>query len=79
LSPFEGTPEQWLAASLMFGITIMSSVPLVIALLVEKMLYPRIREKSYFLPLQTTSWALLIAGIILMKRDISQDFIYFQF
>ena len=79
LSPFEGTPEQWLAASLMFGITIMSAVPLVIALLIEKLLYPVLRDKSYFLPLQTTSWALLIAGIILMKRDISQDFIYFQF
>ena len=79
LSPFEGSPEQWLAASLMLGITLMSAAPLVLALIIEKLVYPKLEGKSYLLPLQTTSWAILLCGIILMKRDISQDFIYFQF
>ena len=79
LSIFEGTPEQWLAASLMFGITIMSATPLIIALIIEKFIVPQIETKPIFLPLQTTSWAILLCGILLMKRDISQDFIYFQF
>lgn len=79
LSPLEGTPEQWLAASLMLGITLLSAVPLVLALLIEKILVPKIEDKPFFLPLQTTSWAILLCGILLMNRDISQDFIYFQF
>ena len=79
LSPLEGTPEQWLAASLMLGITLLSAIPLIIALIIEKFLVPKIENKPLFLPLQTTSWAILLCGILLMKRDISQDFIYFQF
>lgn len=76
---FGGTPEQWLAASLMFGITLLCATPLVVGLLIEKLLVPKIEDKPFFLPLQTTSWAVLICGILLMHRDISQDFIYFQF
>lgn len=79
LPPLEGTPEQWLAASLMLGITLLSAIPLIIALIIEKFLVPKIENKPLFLPLQTTSWAVLLCGILLMKRDISQDFIYFQF
>ena len=79
LSPLEGTPEQWLAASLMLGITLLSAIPLIIALIIEKFLVPKIENKPLFLPLQTTSWAILLCGILLMQRDISQDFIYFQF
>lgn len=79
LSPLEGTPEQWLAASLMLGITILSAIPLVVALIIEKLVVPKIEHKSFFRPLQTTSWAILLCGILLMQRDISQDFIYFQF
>ena len=75
----EGTPEQWLAASLMLGMTLLSATPLVLGLVIEKQLVPRIEDKAFFLPLQTTSWAILICGILLMHRDISQDFIYFQF
>ena len=79
LSPLEGTPEQWLAASLMLGITILSAIPLVVALIIEKLVVPTIQHTSFFRPLQTTSWAILLCGILLMQRDISQDFIYFQF
>lgn len=79
LSPLEGTPEQWLVASLMLGASLFVSIPLVVALVVEKYIAPKLAEKPFFLPLQTTSWAFLILGIILMKRDVSMDFIYFQF
>jgi alginate O-acetyltransferase complex protein AlgI len=75
----EGTSEQWLAASLMLGITLLSAAPLVIGLIIEKLIAPKLEDKAIFLPLQTTSWAILICGIVLMHRDISQDFIYFQF
>ena len=79
LSPFAGTSEEWLAASIMFGMCLFVSIPLIVAVIIEKQLYPRIKEKSFFLPLQTTLWALLLVGIIIMKRDVGQDFIYFQF
>ena len=75
----DGTSEQWLAASLMLGITLLSATPLVIGLIIEKLVAPKLEDKAIFLPLQTTSWAILICGIVLMHRDISQDFIYFQF
>ncbi len=79
LSPFEGTPEQWLAASIMLGVVLLAAAPLILALIAEKYIYPKLKDKAIFLPLQTSSWALLLLGIVLMKRDVSQDFIYFQF
>ena len=78
-SPFEGTTDQWLVASLMFGVTIVTSIPLVLALVIEKYVYPKLVDKDIFLPFQTISWAVLFWGIVLMKRDVSADFIYFQF
>ena len=75
----DGSTEQWLAASLMLGITLLSATPLVIGLIIEKLIAPKLEDTPIFVPLQTTSWAILICGIVLMHRDISQDFIYFQF
>ena len=79
LSPLEGSTEQWLAASIMLGVCLFTSIPLVIAVLIEKKLYPNLKDKPVLLPLRTTLWSILFVGIIIMKRDVSQDFIYFAF
>ena len=78
-SPFVSTTEQWIAASVMFGVVVFCAVPLIIALIVEKLLVPKIEKKAFYLPLQTTTWAILIVCIIILKRDVTADFIYFQF
>ena len=44
-SPLVSTPEQWLAASVMFGVVIFCAIPLITALLVEKYMVPRIEKK----------------------------------
>jgi alginate O-acetyltransferase complex protein AlgI len=79
LSPFSATDEQWIAASVMFGLVLFCTVPLIIALVIEKLVVPKIQNQSFFLPMQTTLWAVLIVCILILRRDVSADFIYFQF
>jgi len=79
LNPFGGTREQWVAAAVMFGIVVAYSTPLVIAAILERTLLPKLREKEWYLPVQTTAWSLWAVGILLLVRTTNQDFIYFQF
>ena len=45
----------------------------------EKTLLPRIRASRWYVPYQTTLWALYVVGIFLFVRVSANDFIYFQF
>ena len=79
LNPFGGTREQWVAAGVMLGVVVAYSTPLVLAALLERTLLPAIRDKEWYLPVQTTAWSLWAVGILLLVRTTNQDFIYFQF
>ncbi len=79
LSPVGGTREQWVAASVMFGVAVIYSSPLVLAAIIERHVVPKIEASPWFLPAQTTTWSLYAVGILLFVRSTAQDFIYFQF
>jgi D-alanyl-lipoteichoic acid acyltransferase DltB (MBOAT superfamily) len=79
LNPFEGTTEQWVATTTMLSICALTATPLVVGLLVEKLVIPRISDRPWYLPLRTTAWAFMALGMLLFFRLSTLDFIYFQF
>ncbi|MBM74541.1 MAG: membrane-bound O-acyltransferase family protein [Proteobacteria bacterium] len=79
LNPFEGSSDQFLVAGIMFAMCLTCSIPLVLALTVEKLLLPRVKDSIWFQPMMTTFWGLCILSIMIMHRPTNNDFIYFQF
>ena len=79
LNPFEGTPDEFLAASIVMSMALCCSVPLVLALIFQEKVLPRIEQQRWFLPARTTFWGILALSIFIMSRSTSNDFIYFQF
>ncbi len=77
--PLRATPDEWMAASVVLGITLVCALPLVISHGVERWLLPRVRNQLWYLPLQTSTWALLGMGMFVFYRVSTYDFIYFQF
>ncbi|MEC7983871.1 MAG: MBOAT family O-acyltransferase [Myxococcota bacterium] len=76
-NPFHATPDQWVATTVMLGMCLFASIPLVLALFVQRW-FPNVRQ-PWRLPIQTTGWALCIVLMFLFVRMHLNDFIYFQF
>jgi alginate O-acetyltransferase complex protein AlgI len=79
LNPFGGTPDQWIAALVMLGVVVACAAPLVLALILERYLLPRLEGTPWLLPAQTATWAVLLVIVLAFVRDGTADFIYFQF
>jgi alginate O-acetyltransferase complex protein AlgI len=79
LNPFGGSPDQWIAATVMLGVVVVHAAPLVLALLIERFALPRLEGTPWLLPAQTTTWAGLLLWVLAFTRNIASDFIYFQF
>jgi D-alanyl-lipoteichoic acid acyltransferase DltB (MBOAT superfamily) len=79
LNPLEGTTEQWVATATMLSICALTATPLIVGLVVETQVVPRIAHRPWFLPLRTTAWAVMAIGMLLFFRLSTMDFIYFQF
>jgi D-alanyl-lipoteichoic acid acyltransferase DltB (MBOAT superfamily) len=79
LDPFSASPEQWVATAVMLGVVAAVSAPLIIALLVDRFVRPKLVDTMWYLPLQTTTWALYAVGMFIFVRQTTNDFIYFQF
>ncbi len=79
LNPFGGTADQWIAALVMLGVVVVGAVPLVLALVLERVVLPRLEGTPWLLPAQTTVWAVLLVIVMAFVRDGAADFIYFQF
>ncbi len=77
--PFAATHEEWIAAAVMLEMTVLCAIPLVLALLVERYVLPRVERAAWFLPAQTTTWAGFALLIFFFVRMTASDFIYFQF
>ncbi len=78
-SPLAASADQWVATVTMLAIAGAAAVPLVLGLLVQRWLWPRIEEAPWALPLQTSAWALAAAATFFFGRMSAMDFIYFQF
>ncbi|GDX80369.1 hypothetical protein LBMAG42_21800 [Deltaproteobacteria bacterium] len=79
LNPFAGSREQWIVATSTLSLCLIAGGALVAALLVERYVWPRLREREVGLPLQTTLWACLAIAVFSSVRTTTTDFIYFQF
>lgn len=79
LSPFSATPDEWVAAVTMLTMTIATATPLVIGLLFEKLVLPKVERSPWYLPMQTTAWAFFAVCFYVFVKLDSVDFIYFQF
>jgi D-alanyl-lipoteichoic acid acyltransferase DltB (MBOAT superfamily) len=78
LRPGWGDADQIYAATIMFAVALAGALPLVLALLLEVYVLPRVRPE-WRLPAQTTAWAVCAAAVLVFARDTARDFIYFQF
>jgi alginate O-acetyltransferase complex protein AlgI len=78
-NPFVATPDEWIATSVVIGMTLLCAVPLVLSHYVERLLLPRLRESVWWLPLQTSAWATFGMMMFVFYRVSTYDFIYFQF
>jgi hypothetical protein len=63
----------------MLGAVVVAATPLVLALIFERVAWRRLEGSPWLLPVQTTSWAVLLVVILVFARDGAADFIYFQF
>ncbi len=79
LNPVGGTPEQWIAALVMLGATLACALPMVLVLVAERWLLPRLEGTPWLLPLRTTGWAAAAVLLAAFLRNNAGDFIYFQF
>lgn len=78
LNPLEATPDQWLATAVMLAMCLFTATPLVVVLVLQRIVAPRI-PAGWMLPARTTSWALCVVLMFLFVRMTLNDFIYFAF
>ncbi|HMV69111.1 MAG TPA: MBOAT family O-acyltransferase [Myxococcota bacterium] len=77
--PLGGTADQWIIAGGMLMMCLYGAVPLVLALLWEQRVAPRLQDSPWRLPLQTTAWATVAVLLLVFYRSTGNDFVYFQF
>ena len=63
----------------MLTVTGLTALPLVLEAVVVLYVLPRIRERAWFFPVETSAWAVFALGIFTFIRMTASDFIYFQF
>lgn len=78
-NPLDASPEQWIATTVMLGVTAVAATPLILGLLVQRYVLPRLERSDWYLPIQTTTWAAFALALFFFVRMSSLDFIYFQF
>jgi D-alanyl-lipoteichoic acid acyltransferase DltB (MBOAT superfamily) len=79
LNPFAATPDEWVATVVMLAAVAFTAAPLVIGLLVERFVLPRLATSAWYLPLQTTVWAAFVVCFYVFVRMDAVEFLYFQF
>lgn len=78
-NPFAATADEWMATSVVLGMTAVVAVPLMLAWLAERAVIPRLQESVWLLPARTTTWAVLGCMMFVFYRVSAYDFVYFQF
>lgn len=73
------THEEWVAATIVASMAVLGSLPLSVAHAWEDHVLPRLARSPLLLPVQTTGWTLAMIVIFVFYRDVSQDFVYFEF
>ena len=79
MSPFSATPEEWVATAVLLAVTGVCGAALIVGLMVETWVVPRVQRSAWHLPVQTTTWAVFALALFTFVRMSAGDFIYFQF
>lgn len=77
--PFACTRDQWVATAVMAGVGGVTGLALTVAHGVQRWVVPAIQASRWYLPVQTTIWALFALAMFVFVRMSGMDFIYFQF
>jgi D-alanyl-lipoteichoic acid acyltransferase DltB (MBOAT superfamily) len=78
-SPFDASREHWIAATVVLAITAAASAPLLLAMVIEDRLLPRLNKTVWYLPAQTGTWAAFAVAMYVFFRVTVRDFVYFAF
>ena len=78
-NPFGGTWEELVVAALMLTMAVAGAVFLNLAMLFELFVYPRLKDKPVWLPIETTLWCLAAWSAFTFARQTQADFLYFAF
>jgi hypothetical protein len=79
LDPFAATSAEWVATAVMLTVTFATALPLVLGLIFDRFVLPKIERFEWWLPVQTTTWAFYALCFYVFVRMDAIDFIYFQF
>lgn len=77
--PLDASPDEWLAVAVLVGLSVILGAAMVLGTELRERVSPRLAQNAWFLPLQTTSWAVLAVLMFIFYRSTLYDFIYFQF
>ncbi|MEM6925780.1 MAG: MBOAT family O-acyltransferase, partial [Myxococcota bacterium] len=78
-APWVGTPDDFVAASVVVGMTVAVGVPFALGHAVVRWLVPALKGSRWAAPVQTTTWAVFAVALFVFYRVGGTDFIYFQF
>lgn len=78
-NPFGGTADQWVVAGGMLAMCAGGAAPLLLALVWERAVAPRLSTSPWALPVRTTSWAVALILLVTFYRRSTGEFVYFQF
>jgi len=77
--PWAVTADELAMAWVVLVVAGVFAAPLVLAMVWDDHVWPRVRDGGWLWPAQTSGMALQIVAIALFYRDTSRDFIYFAF
>lgn len=78
-NPFVASRDQWISTVAVLAISLTACIPLLIAMVGEKHLKPKLEKSVWRLPLQTGLWSFFAISLFVFYRVTTRDFIYFQF
>jgi D-alanyl-lipoteichoic acid acyltransferase DltB (MBOAT superfamily) len=77
--PLAFPADQQVATIVVLAVTAACAAPMILAYLAQKHLLPRLANTQWWLPAQTTGWALCALAMFTFVRMSAADFIYFAF
>ncbi len=77
--PFAFPADQQVATVVVLAVTLACAAPLVFAHVLQRRVVPVIARTQWYLPAQTTAWALFALAMFTFVRMSAADFIYFAF
>ncbi len=78
-NPLDSSPDQLLVALVMLEMALLCASVLVLAMLFEMYVLPRLRRTAMWLPVQTSLWCVAAWAIFTFARQTQNDFVYFAF